>query len=145
MLRFTVMLVAVVLIAACNPVPSKQNQSGYTKALVRDAIRLYDDEGLETTIAALNNGLDGQWYVFILDETSTVIAHYDPDSIGNPASQIIDADGAPIGHLFDGTPPEGKWIFYPHHHPQTGVPQMKHAWIILHDGLIFGSGWYEDE
>ena len=29
--------------------------------------------------------------------------------------------------------------------PETGEEGRKHSWVVLHDGLIFGSGWYEAE
>ena len=27
--------------------------------------------------------------------------------------------------------------------PKDNVLETKHAWVIRHDGLIFGSGWYQ--
>ena len=30
-------------------------------------------------------------------------------------------------------------------HPETGEPEQKHSWVVLHDGLVFGSGWYDVE
>jgi len=27
--------------------------------------------------------------------------------------------------------------------PHTGFRELKHSWAVRHDGLIFGSGWYE--
>ena len=29
--------------------------------------------------------------------------------------------------------------------PNTGEETLKHVWIVRHDGLFFGSGWYEEE
>ncbi len=37
----------------------------------------------------------------------------------------------------------GKWVSLVFHNPDTGKVTRKHAWIVRHDGLYFGSGWYE--
>ena len=37
---------------------------------------------------------------------------------------------------------EGNWVTHTDRNPKTGVEESKHAWVVYHDGLIFGSGWY---
>ena len=32
---------------------------------------------------------------------------------------------------------------YSHLNPAAGSVDTKHSWVIRHDGLLFGSGWYE--
>ena len=27
--------------------------------------------------------------------------------------------------------------------PESGENRQKHTWIVRHDGLLFGSGWYD--
>ena len=27
--------------------------------------------------------------------------------------------------------------------PNTGKQEFKHSWAVRHDGLLFGSGWYQ--
>lgn len=39
----------------------------------------------------------------------------------------------------------GQWVTYRYHNPETGQEGRKHAWAIRYDGLVFGSGWYENE
>ena len=34
---------------------------------------------------------------------------------------------------------------YVRRNPATDQLEQKHSWVIKRDGLIFGSGWYEDE
>ena len=29
--------------------------------------------------------------------------------------------------------------------PATGQQESKHAWLISHDGMTFGSDWYHDD
>ena len=38
---------------------------------------------------------------------------------------------------------EGKWVGYVYLNPTTEKEEQKHTWVVKHDGLIFGSGWYE--
>ena len=38
---------------------------------------------------------------------------------------------------------EGRWVEYVYLNPNTGFRELKHSWVVRHDGLIFGSGWYE--
>ena len=37
----------------------------------------------------------------------------------------------------------GKWVSYVYRNPETGEEARKHTWVVRHDGLFFGSGWYE--
>ena len=45
---------------------------------------------------------------------------------------------------------EGKWVTYVSANPEhgdfgpgyTGEFELKNAWVMRHDGLVFGSGWY---
>ena len=45
---------------------------------------------------------------------------------------------------------EGKWVSYVYQNPESGglgsdhagAMQLKNAWVVKHDGLLFASGWY---
>ena len=37
---------------------------------------------------------------------------------------------------------DGGWVSYVFNNPDIGDLQSKHSWVVRHDGLIFGSGWY---
>ena len=39
---------------------------------------------------------------------------------------------------------EGHWVEFILLDPATGQERKKHTWAVRHDGLIFGSGWYEE-
>jgi len=59
----------------------------------------------------------------------------------------------------DGTPPAmdrldddvqsateaGRLVSYVYRGPETGKEGRRYSWIVRHDRLIFGSGWYEVE
>ncbi len=135
-----VFLIFALLLAGCGAIPGKDNPPAYTQAIVQDAIRLYRREGRQAIIDRYRSrdNVDGQWYVFILDEDKKGLAHYNPDRIG------ADASLAPYGDELTSATAEGKWFSHMNVNPETGTEQLKHFWIILYDGLTFASGWYEE-
>ena len=42
-----------------------------------------------------------------------------------------------------GATEEDDWVDYVKINPQTGQEKQKHSWMVPHEGLVFGSGWYE--
>jgi len=136
----SVFLIFALLLVGCAAIPGKDNPPAYTQAIVQDAIRLYKREGRQAIIDRYRSrdNVDGQWYVFILDEDKRGLAHYNPDRIG------ADASLAPYGDELTSATAEGKWFSHMNVNPETGTEQLKHFWIILYDGLTFASGWYEE-
>ena len=127
--------------------PPKWMPEEYTKYLVREAIRRYEAAGLDSTVAYYNTpeGVDGQWYVFIVDESRTMVAHADPAQVGLPVNDILGPNGYPSGAAVAATADEdGAWFDYTFLNLDTGTVQTKHSWMVVHDGIIFGSGWYEE-
>ena len=119
----------------------------YTKAFVRQAMNLYVALGLEETVAYYNaqESVDGQWYVFIIDENQTIIAHApNPDLVGKHVSQALGPNSYPTGSAVAASADQdGAWFDYTYPNPASGVVETKHSWVVLHDGITFGSGWYE--
>ena len=63
-------------------------------------MNLYVALGLEETVAYYNakESVDGQWYVFIIDENQTIIAHApNPDLVGKHVSQALGPNSYPTG------------------------------------------------
>lgn len=118
-----------------------------TIAYVRQALAFYDAEGREATIRHYNSpaGVDGEYYLFILDEDGVLIAHLNQELLGRDVhtSLGIDEDGNRFGLLMLDATAEGMWVDYVYLNPNTGFRELKHSWVVRHDGLIFGSGWYE--
>ena len=128
--------------------PDKSNPTDYTVALVRDAVRYYQENGRDATIAYYNSpaSVDGSWYVFIYDENNIRIAHPTrPDLRGLPVNGPtgVDIAGYAYGQQMAETTAAGQWVDYVFLNPDTGFQQRKHSWLVKHDGLIFGSGWYQ--
>ena len=121
----------------------------YTKAFVADAIRRYDAEGRDAALAYYNTpeSVDGEWYMFIIGEDAQVLAHSAiPENVGLIVKEPlgIDANGYDFGTDMLAATEQGRWVSYVYENPaRGGFLETKHAWVIKHDGLIFGSGWYQ--
>ena len=131
---------------ATAPSPPKWEPAEYTKHFVREAIRKYESEGLDATVAHYNTpeSIDGQWYVFIFDQGDMMLAHANPDLVGLPASEVVGPNMYPTGEAVVAVADEdGEWFSYTYTNPATGAVEAKHSWMVDLDGLTFGSGWYE--
>ena len=127
--------------------PPKWMPEAYTNYFVREAIRRYESDGLDSTAAYYNTteSVDGQWYVFMIDEDGTVIAHANPALVGQLASDILGPNNYPTGAAVAASADEnGAWFDYTFTNPATGSVETKHSWMVIHDGITFGSGWYEE-
>ena len=126
---------------------SKADRAGYTVAMVEQALQRYETEGREATIEYYNSpeSVDGEWFVFILDENDHVIASPIPDLLGEDAKGdlAVDVTGYRFGDLMLSATEEGLWVDYVFLNPVTGNQELKHSWMVRHDGLLFGSGWYQ--
>ncbi len=129
-----------------EPGPAKADGPAYTQAFVQGAINLYNALGRDAAIAyySSSESVDDEWYVFIVGEDGVTIAHHNPDFLGRDPSERIDAAGYFYGDDLLGADASGRWVDYVLVNPATGDDRQKHTWAVLHDGLIFGSGWYEE-
>jgi hypothetical protein len=121
--------------------------ASYTQTFVERAISLYEQEGLTATVEHYNlpESAEGQWYVFIMDEDDVFIAHRNQELVGQADDDVEGPDGYPVGRMVRAAATEaGAWVDYQFDNPALGRAQLKHSWVVRHDGLIFGSGWYED-
>jgi len=133
-------------VGVADPVPDVTDPAGYTKWFVEQAIARYERDGREAMLAYYNSpqSIDGQWYMFIMDEDDVVVAHQNQDLIGVPGVDVNGPDGYPAGRMvIEVASVEGSWVDYQFDNLATGRAEIKHSWIVRQDGLIFGSGWYE--
>ncbi len=156
-----VLLAALALVAGCGgddaPVaeaPSRDDAADYTRYVVDAAVARYEADGLDATLAHYNRpeSVDGQWYVFIIDEDDLVIGHPDAERLGLDVNDWVgtDANGYNFGPDLLAATEEGKWVSYVYTNPEsgglgadaTGESELKHVWARSHDGLVFASGWY---
>ena len=139
--------------AAVAAVPPRSAAADYTRFVVEGAIALYETQGLEATLAYYNReeSVDGQWYVFIIDENDLVIAHPDRQRLGLDVNGWVgtDVNGYNFGPEMLSATGEGKWVSYVYRNPESGGLgsgdfELKNVWVMRHDGLLFASGWYID-
>ena len=127
--------------------PHKYEPAAYTQYFVKEAIRKYQEEGLDAAVAHYNTpeSIDGQWYMFIYDQDDILLAHAAiPDYVGLHASKTVGPLNFPAGDAVVAVADEdGAWFSYTFTNPATGTVQAKHSWMVQVDGLTFGSGWYE--
>ena len=127
--------------------PTRADRPGYTAAMVEQALQRYEAEGREATVDYYNTpeSVDGEWYVFIFDESDQLIAHANPDLLGMDLKGDlgVDVTGYRFGDLMLTATEEGVWVDYLFLNLATGNQEYKHSWVVRHDGLLFGSGWYQ--
>ena len=137
-------------------IPPKSAPADYTKFFVNNAISRYETRGLEATLAHYNReqSVDGQWYVFIIDEDDLVIGHPDANRLGLDLNGWVgtDANGYNFGADMLSATEDGRWVSYVFRNPESGGVgsgnfgdlELKNVWVVRHNGLLFASGWYID-
>ena len=135
-------------------IPPKSAPAEYTGFFVENAISRYETQGLDATLAYYNReeSIDGQWYVFVIDENDLVIGHPDAHRLGLDLKGWVgtDATGYNFGPDMLSATEDGKWVSYVYRNPEsggigadhTGALEYKHVWVVRHDGLLFASGWH---
>ena len=105
-------------------IPPRSAPAEYTKFFVESAIARYETQGLEATLAHYNReqSVDGQWYVFIIDENDLVIGHPDAHRLGLDLKGWVslDATGYNFGPDMLSATEEGKWVSYVYQNPESG-------------------------
>ena len=105
-------------------IPPKSTPADYTRFIVENAISTYDSQGLDATLAHYNReeSIDGQWYVFIIDENDLVIGHPDVQRLGLDVKGWVgtDANGYNFGPEMLSATGEGKWVSYVYRNPESG-------------------------
>ena len=116
------------------------------KAVTYSSILEYNSNGRDATIASINTIPEEpvSTYVFVADPHTgiTEAQNVDPGLTGTADWDAI-AAVLPAQDVLDVISREpGMWVSYGHTEPVTGQEEAKRAWLVLHDGLVFGSGYY---
>ena len=112
------------------------------RGVVEDTIALYDSDpdGAFATITAMMS--TDTSYPFVVDSDGIIVAHgANPDRVGVDSVLIASTNKPPdviISELQEGE----VWVEYVFNNPATGTEQNKRSLIMLHDGYVFGSGYY---
>lgn len=115
--------------------------------LVNLMIKNYDKGNKE--LSALDKKLGfkitgvGMRYGFVIDENEIIVAHYNPKFIGEKSFAMSNSieSHQQISSALD---MEGQiWVHYNFINPETTQVEPKTSLFRMHDGLIFGSGFYD--
>ena len=111
--------------------------------VVEDLIAMYDMEGA-AAFNAVNVMVSEDIYPFAINaETMTVVAEGAfPQAVGLPATFLHDADRPLTDILSELETLDGTWAKYAFLNPLTASYEDKTSYLVLHDGHIFGSGYY---
>ena len=109
----------------------------------------YNVKGRDATLTSLNTIPEQpvSTYVFVADPiTGTVQAqNVDPALIGMSDWDAISSDLSVDDILNEIRRGTGTWVNYQFTNPVTGEMENKRTWLIMHDGLVFGSGYYSSD
>ncbi len=119
------------------------------QAIAYNQILEYVNDGRDAAFADINAvpAEPTASYVFVADpDTGTTWAQgADPDLIDMSDWDAI-SSALPVGDLLEAMATEsGAWASYKFTNPATGETESKRAWLMMHDGLVFGSGYYSSD
>jgi len=117
-----------------------------SKLIVKNMIETYENGNQE--LSALDKKLGfkvsdgvGLRYGFVL-ENEVIVAHYIPKLIGDK-SFAMDNSLEPREEIISALEKNGEiWLHYDFYNPETQRVDPKTSFFKMHDGLIFGSGFY---
>ena len=68
----------------------------------------------------------------------------DPGRVGQSFSDLDSIGASIVQGILDDATPDGAWTTYRTTNPTTGRDEPKRSWVVARDGLVFGSGYYND-
>ena len=117
------------------------------QAIVHNTILTYqaDPDNAFAAIDAISEGEPTDTYPFVINASTYVIEAHgaNPDRNGDIAVALTQADRPVEDILADLEISAGTWSHYTFTNPLTGEEENKRSWLSLHDGYIFGSGYYD--
>ena len=131
--------------------PAAEDPEANTMAYVQAAIDRYERDGLDATVAYYNSSesFDGTSFLFLIDENDLYLVNpLIPQRIGTDV-KLLRARGLD-GMLYDygaevvTVSEDGRW-FHNLRPSAQGTGSATHVWVIRHDGLLFGSAYFDDE
>ncbi len=131
--------------------PTAEDPEAHTMAYVQAAIDRYESDGLEATVAHYNSreSFDGASFLFLIDANDLYLVHpLLPQRIGTDVKLVrargLDGVVFNYGEQMANVTEEGSW-FHILRPSAQGTGSAAHAWVIRHDGLVFGSAYFDDE
>ena len=139
------------LLFASGYYPTPDNREEHTQAYVQAAIDLYESEGLDATVSHYSSteSFDGATFLFLIGADDNYLVHpLLPQRVGTDVKLVrargVDGAVYNYGEQIAGVTEEGRW-FHNLRPGAQGTGSAVHAWVIRHDGLIFGSAYFDDD
>ena len=120
------------------------------QAIAYNQVLEYDHDGRDAAFADINTVPEEpvSTYVFVVDPATGMIQaqNVNPDLIGDTSDWDAISSDLPIDDILEKADAEGgAWASYTFANPATGDTESKRTWLIMHDGLVFGSGYYSSD
>ena len=113
--------------------------------VVDDIIALYDSDPENAFEQITSMMATDPSYPFVLDyATGVIVAHgSNPELVNVLSTSIVDLD-RPFDVIRSDLLEGHTWVKYTFENPATGTEQIKLSLFVLHDGYVFGSGYYTE-
>ena len=113
--------------------------------VVDDIIALYDSDPQNAFEQITSMMATDPSYPFVLDyDTGVIVAHGSNPELVNVLSTSIAELDRPFDVIRSDLLEGHTWVKYTFENPTTGTEQTKRSLFVLHDGYIFGSGYYTE-
>ena len=113
--------------------------------VVDDTIALYDSDPENAFEQITSMMATDPSYPFVLDyDTGVIVAHGSNPELVNVLSTSIAVLDRPFDVIRSDLLEGNTWVKYTFENPATGTEQIKLSLFVLHDGYIFGSGYYTE-
>jgi cytochrome c len=137
------------LLFASGYYPTVDDPEAHTKAYVQQAIDYYDREGAEAMLAFYNTpaSIEGSFWMLIVGPDGNFVASaLAPELVGQPASTFRGIlAGEPIGDELLAATADGHWYQYVWPNQRASGVLVVNLWIVLHDGYVFSSAYYQEQ
>lgn len=113
------------------------------EALLDDAIASYESHGF----AGIDGHFEGQlYYPFVVDQDGFSVSHGEnPALVGSNVIDLVRNSDKTVEEMIsdmESNPSGITWWQYAFTNPTTGTDQVKRSLLKMHDGYIFGAGYY---
>ena len=105
------------------------------------------DRDILAAIAVVNSPDEPEAYTFIVDpDTGRMLAQGIAPIVIKENEWAAIVESRPLKHIMAELQTErGTWATYDFVNPLTGTAEEKRTWLVLHDDVVIGSGYYESE
>lgn len=122
------------------------SSEAWVQGVVDDVVRQYEVEGEKATFAAVSamRSTEASYpFIYTLDGRVLVAHGANPDLVGEALDDLIKPD-RPFEEISADLERDGwAWMKYTFPNPATGQEERKTSWLVLHNGYVFSSGYYE--